>query len=173
MEKKQNYFKQKNRTPPIKKKLPHAVPKTQLAKMSVDPKFIELTADVLKIFFFLITLTKHNLLQLLLVSRVSGIHSIYIHTCIHTYIHTYACDGGGGAPFVFLRLIASEALSTCMYVSHKFSLRGNVSGRLSSWSEKLLHTYGSQSDNLTSECPCFRTRYNRYHRSIVDMIAHR
>ena len=44
-----------NRNPPIKmKKLTHMVslfqvPTTQLAKMSIDPKFVELTADVLRI----------------------------------------------------------------------------------------------------------------------------
>ena len=42
-------------TPPIIKKNhpPHSilqVPTTQLAKMSIDPKFVELTADVLEIF---------------------------------------------------------------------------------------------------------------------------
>ena len=44
-------------TPPIMKKLTHTavssvlqVPTTQLAKMSIDPKFVELTADVLEIF---------------------------------------------------------------------------------------------------------------------------
>ena len=37
-------------TPPIKKKLTHIVYyKYQLAKMSIDPKFVELTADVLEI----------------------------------------------------------------------------------------------------------------------------
>ena len=44
-----------NKNPPIKvKKLTHMislfqVPTTQLAKMSIDPKFVELTADVLRI----------------------------------------------------------------------------------------------------------------------------
>ena len=45
--------KKKNRTPP-KKKLTHiglGLPTTQLAKMSIDPKFVELTADVLEIVF--------------------------------------------------------------------------------------------------------------------------
>ena len=40
-------------TPPILKKLTHIVlqvPTTQLAKLSIDPKFVELTADVLEIF---------------------------------------------------------------------------------------------------------------------------
>ena len=32
------------------KKLTHIAPETQLAKMSIDPKFVELTADVLEIF---------------------------------------------------------------------------------------------------------------------------
>ena len=46
------YFKQNNRrTPPIRKSHPHTstlqVPATQLAKMSIDPKSVELTADVL------------------------------------------------------------------------------------------------------------------------------
>ena len=48
------YIFKKNKTPPIKKKThPHSilqVPTTQLAKMSVDPKFAELTPDVLQIF---------------------------------------------------------------------------------------------------------------------------
>ena len=35
-----------NRNPLIRKKLTHIVPTTQLAKMSIDPKFVELTADV-------------------------------------------------------------------------------------------------------------------------------
>ena len=47
-------LKQKNRTPPIKKKLTHIVystyQQTWLAKMSIDPKFVELTAEVLKAF---------------------------------------------------------------------------------------------------------------------------
>ena len=39
-------------TPPTMKKLTHiVVPTTQLAKMSIDPKFIELTADVLENIF--------------------------------------------------------------------------------------------------------------------------
>ena len=48
--------KQKNRTPPIKEKLTHIhskllqVPTTQLANMSIDPKFVELTANVHRIF---------------------------------------------------------------------------------------------------------------------------
>ena len=42
--------KQNNMTPPIMKKLTNIVPTTQLAKMSIDPKFVELTADVLEIF---------------------------------------------------------------------------------------------------------------------------
>ena len=43
-------------TPPVMKKFTHIVyykyevPTTQLAKMSIDPKFVELTADVLEIF---------------------------------------------------------------------------------------------------------------------------
>ena len=37
-------------TPPIMKKITHIVPTTQPAKMSIDPKFVELTADVLEIF---------------------------------------------------------------------------------------------------------------------------
>ena len=41
-------------TPPIMKKLTHIhsilqVPTTQLAKMSIEPKFVEHTADVLEI----------------------------------------------------------------------------------------------------------------------------
>ena len=47
---------QKNRTPAIKKKLTHIgvlqVPATQLANMSIDPKFVELMADVHKIILF-------------------------------------------------------------------------------------------------------------------------
>ena len=49
-------FKQNCKTPPIEKKLTHKVPgilqvpTTQLAKMTIDPKFVELTADVLEIF---------------------------------------------------------------------------------------------------------------------------
>ena len=58
VERKQNirtYLKtQEKRSPPIMKKThPHSmlhVPTTQLAKMSIDPKFFELTADVLEIF---------------------------------------------------------------------------------------------------------------------------
>ena len=47
--------KQKNRTPPIRKSYPQSilkVPTTQLAKMSIDPNFVELTADVLEIFLY-------------------------------------------------------------------------------------------------------------------------
>ena len=48
------FLKQNNRIPPIEKKThQHSllqVPTTQLAKMSVDPKFVELTADVLEMF---------------------------------------------------------------------------------------------------------------------------
>ena len=50
------YFtKQNNRTAPIMIKLTHIdsilqIPTTQLAKMSIDPKFVALTADVLKLF---------------------------------------------------------------------------------------------------------------------------
>ena len=43
----------KNRTPP-NKKLTHIVPTAQLVKMSIDPKFVELTADVLKIFSYMV-----------------------------------------------------------------------------------------------------------------------
>ena len=44
-------------TPPIMKKLTHIrsilqVPTTQLANMSIDPKFVELTADVLEILLY-------------------------------------------------------------------------------------------------------------------------
>ena len=43
------------RTLPVKKKThPHSilqVPTTQVEKMSIDPKFVELTADVLNLFF--------------------------------------------------------------------------------------------------------------------------
>ena len=38
---------------PLRKNSPHSilrVPTMQLAKMSIDPKFVELTADVLEIF---------------------------------------------------------------------------------------------------------------------------
>ena len=48
------FFQQKNMSPPIKRQThPHSilqVPTTQLAKMSFDPKFVKLTADVLEIF---------------------------------------------------------------------------------------------------------------------------
>ena len=43
----------KNRTPLNKKLTPHSilqVPTTQLVNMSIDPIFVELTADALKIF---------------------------------------------------------------------------------------------------------------------------
>ena len=45
-----------NGNPPNKKTHPYSilqVPTTQLAKMSFDPKFVELTADVLKVFFII------------------------------------------------------------------------------------------------------------------------
>ena len=50
------FLKRNNRTPPNMKNLchPHSifqVPAMQLTKMSIDPKFVELTADVLEIFF--------------------------------------------------------------------------------------------------------------------------
>ena len=53
-------FKQNNRAPPIKKKLTHIpgsilqVPTTQLAKINVDQKFVELTADVLDFFLYIV-----------------------------------------------------------------------------------------------------------------------
>ena len=48
-------MKQKNRTPPEKTHQRNIiqVPTTQLAKMSIDPKFVSLAADVLKIFLIL------------------------------------------------------------------------------------------------------------------------
>ena len=57
------FFQQKNMTPPIKKNLTDTVykqiPTTQLAKMSIGPKFVELTADVLEIYEILKYKTKH------------------------------------------------------------------------------------------------------------------
>ena len=48
------FFKTKEQDPSYEEKThPQSVlhvPTTQLAKMSIDPKFVELTADVLKIF---------------------------------------------------------------------------------------------------------------------------
>ena len=44
---------QKSRTPPIEKKFTHIVyygTNKQLEKMRIDPKFVELTVDALKIF---------------------------------------------------------------------------------------------------------------------------
>ena len=50
--------------PIIKETHPHSilqVPTTQLAKMSIDLKFVELTADVLAIYFYKIIYKKKNI----------------------------------------------------------------------------------------------------------------
>ena len=65
------------RTPPIKKIFTHIsileVPTTQLAKMSIDPKFVELTADVVKMYIC-------NIVRVRKISAGCGNYNSIYHT---------------------------------------------------------------------------------------------